>query len=251
MKLEGKIAIITDGSSGIGEAVAKRFSAEGASVVIGSLHKEKGDEMYSVLGGACISMEMDVREEEDVRKLIDHAIEKFGKIDIVVNSAGIYATHLQEETAIPDIPYEDFRKVLDTNFTGIFLMTKHALPHLLKTNGNIVNIASALGLVPERGSAIYCASKSAVVMFITKATALDYAEKGVRINAVCPGPIDTPMLRAAFHTEEALREYEELNPMKRSGTASEVANVVFFLASPEASYVTGATYTIDGGEALK
>ena len=138
---------------------------------------------------------------------------------------------------------------METNFKSIFLLTKFAIPHLLKSQGNIINIASSLGLIPEAESPIYCSSKAAIIMF-TKATALNYSKSGVRINCICPGPIDTPLLRRAFPDEKELAEYLKRNPMGRAGTSDEVANVALFLASQESSYVTGGIYTVDGGESL-
>ena len=187
-----------------------------------------------------------MRDENSVKDLIQNTADRFGRIDVVVNSAGIYS---QNQHDIPNLSIEEFDDSMNTNFRGIFLTTKYALPYLLKSRGNIINISSALGLVPEKESSIYCASKAAVNMF-TKAVALNYADKGVRINAVCPGPIDTPMLNANIPQDE-MADYLNANPMKRAGTTDEVANLALFLASDKASYITGSTYTVDGGESLK
>lgn len=228
MEFKNKVVIVTGGSSGIGKSVAECFLNEGATVV------PFGKEKY------------DVKKEEDVRKIINDVVAKHGRIDVVINSAGIYS---QNQYDIPNLSVEEFDDQMGTNFKGVFLVTKYALPHLLKSKGNIVNVSSALGLVPEKESSVYCSSKAAVNMF-TKATALYYADKGVRINTVCPGPIDTPMLNTNIPPSE-MADYLNANPMRRAGTADEVANLILFLASDKASYITGGLYTVDGGESLK
>jgi len=235
-RFKDKIVIVTGGSSGIGKRIAERFTDEGAKVITVSKDGDSND----------MHVNVDVRRDKDVKKLIEEVASKHGQVDIVVNSAGIYS---QEQYDIPNLSVEDFDDQMNINFKGIFLTTKYALPYLLKSKGNIVNISSALGLVPEKESSVYCASKAAVNMF-TKTTALNYADKGVRINAVCPGPIDTPMLNNNISDDE-MSDYLNENPMKRVGTTDEVASLVLFLASSEASYMTGGLHTVDGGESLK
>lgn len=246
MQLKNKVALVTGGTSGIGLAVAKLFVAEGARVVVAS-HQPTGAEIAATVSVDCLFVQTDVRIEADVKNAIMQTIAAFGQLDILVNSAGVY---INFQTDIASIPVADFEKIMDINFKGIFLTTKHALPELLKTKGNIVNIASSLGLVPEPTSAIYCASKAAVIMF-SKATALQVADTGVRINSICPGPIDTPMLHDGFPEPADYDAYLQLNPMKRAGTAEEVAKLARYLASEDAAFVTGGVYSIDGGEALR
>lgn len=247
MNLKDKVSIITGASSGIGQSIAIRFAKEGAKVVIADIDEKGAEDTFSQISNKGIFIKTDVRKEQDARNLVDKTIIKFGKIDIVVNSAGIYSP-LQANIAT--LPIKDFSNVMDTNFTSVFLLTKFTIPHLLKTKGVIINIASSLGLVPEPESTIYCSSKAAVIMF-TKATALSYSKHGVRINCICPGPIDTPMLRKAFPKSE-LKEYLTKQTLfGRAGTPDEVANLVLFLASSESSYITGGIYTVDGGESLK
>jgi len=238
MMFNDKVVLVTGGSSGIGKKIAEKFSGEGARVIAAGLREE------SDAGVKYIST--DVRDEDKVRNLIGQVVEEYGRIDVLVNSAGVYS---QNQWDIPNLSLEEFDDTMNTNFKGIFLMTKHALPHILKSKGNIVNISSALGLVPEKESSIYCSSKAAVNMF-TKTLALNYADKGIRINAVCPGPIDTPMLSENIPSDE-MGGYLNNNPMRRAGTTDEVANLALFLASEKASYITGGLYTIDGGESLK
>lgn len=247
MKLKDKVAIITGGTSGIGLAVAKLFSEQGAKVVIASDKSEGGNDTAQSISTDCLFVQADVREEDQVKKLVSATIDKFGKLDIVVNSAGV---HSFSQGDIAQMPTADFDWIMDTNFKGVFLTTKFAIPELLKTKGNIINISSSLGIVPEKESAIYCASKSAVIMF-SKTVALQFPEKGLRVNSICPGPIDTPMLHRAFPEKKEYDEYLEMNPMKRAGTSREVAGVALFLASDDAGYITGGVYTVDGGESLR
>ena len=148
------------------------------------------------------------------------------------------------------MPITDFDWIMNVNFKGVFLTTKFSIPELLKTKGNIINISSALGIVPEKESAIYCASKSAVIMF-SKAIALQFPEKGLRVNSICPGPIDTPMLHRAFPEKKEYDEFLKKNPMQRAGTPEGVAKLALFLASEDTGYITGGVYTIDGGQSLR
>jgi len=231
MKLSNKTAIVTGGSSGIGKAIAKRFIKEGAKVIVFDLKKPEYDaEFHNV----------DVRKEADIKK----AFSKIKKVDIVVNDAGVF-----EEVFVKDTTEKQFDDILDTNLKGVFFMCKYAVPLLQKSRGNIINIASALGVVPQPGSAAYCASKAGVIM-ITKCLAQEHAHEGVRVNAILPGPIDTPLLRKAFRSEAELQQFLKLMPMKRLGSPEDVANVALFLASDDAGFVTGSTYGVDGGEAI-
>ncbi|MBI4020430.1 MAG: SDR family oxidoreductase [Candidatus Aenigmarchaeota archaeon] len=229
MRLANKTALITGGSKGIGRAIAQRFLAEGANVIIFDIEKPQYKiEFYQV----------DISKEEQ----IENAFRQIKKLDILVNNAGVYFQAPIEKTA-----KEQLDKIVDVNLKGTYLMCKHAIPLIVKSKGNIVNISSGLGIVPEPESPAYCSTKAAIIM-LTKCMAQEYASKGVRVNAVLPGPIDTPLLRGAFHPQKELDEYAKLNPMKRIGKPEEVANVAVFLASDEASYVTGGLYSVDGGE---
>jgi len=246
MKLENKVAIITGSSSGIGQAIAVRFAKEGAQVVVADIDEGGAKNTLSQIAASGFFVRTDVRNEQEIKNLVDKTLEKFGKLDLIVNSVGIYSPL---EADIASLSAKDFSNVMETNFASIFLLTKFAIPNLLKSRGGIINIASSLGLIPEAESPIYCSSKAAIIMF-TKTTALNYAKNGIRINCICPGPIDTPLLHRAFAEEKELAEYLKRNPMGRAGTSDEVANVALFLASQESSYVTGSVYTVDGGESL-
>ena len=246
MKLKNKVVIITGGTSGIGFAIAKLFSGEGAKIVIASDKLENGNDIAKSISSDCLFVQTDVREESQIKNLLSETITKFGKLDILINSAGVYSF---SQSDIAQMSTADFDWIMNINFKGVFLTTKFSIPELLKTKGNIINISSALGIVPEKESAIYCASKSAVIMF-SKAIALQFPEKGLRVNSICPGPIDTPMLHRAFPEKKEYDKYLETNPMKRAGTPEEVAKLALFLASEDAGYITGGVYTIDGGESL-
>jgi len=229
MKLDKKVALITGGSNGIGKAIAQRFLDEGAKVIIFDIVKPDYDvDFYQV----------DITKEEEIKK----AFQEIKHLDIVVNNAGIYFQASIEETS-----KEQLDKIIDVNFKGAYLISKYALPLIKESKGNIINISSAIGIAPEPGSPAYCATKAAIIM-LTKCMAQEYAMDGVRVNVILPGPIDTPLLRRVLSSDEAIHKYAELNPMKRIGKPKDVANLAAFLASNEASYVTGGLYSVDGGE---
>jgi len=229
MKLNKKVALVTGGSNGIGKAIAQRFLDEGAKVIIFDIVKPDYDvDFYQV----------DITKEEEIKK----AFQEIKHLDIVVNNAGIYFQASIEETS-----KEQLDKIIDVNFKGAYLISKYALPLIKESKGNIINISSAIGIAPEPGSPAYCATKAAIIM-LTKCMAQEYAMDGVRVNVILPGPIDTPLLRRVLSSDEAIHKYAELNPMKRIGKPKDVANLAAFLASNEASYVTGGLYSVDGGE---
>ncbi len=221
--------MITGGSKGIGRAIAERFMREGARVIIFDIEKPNYEaEFYQV----------DISKEEQIEK----AFKQIEYLNILVNNAGIYLQSPVEKTT-----KEQLNKVVDVNFKGVYLMCKHALPLIRKSKGNIINISSGLGIVPEPESPAYCSTKAAIIM-LTKCMAQEYAAKGIRVNAILPGPIDTPLLRNVFSSQKEIDEYAKMNPMKRIGKPEDVANVAAFLASNEANYVTGGLYSVDGGE---
>ena len=229
MKLDKKIALITGGSNGIGKAIAQRFLDEGAKVIIFDIVKPDYEaDFYQV----------DITKEEEIQK----AFQKIKHLDIVVNNAGIYFQASIEETS-----QEQLDKIIDVNFKGAYLISKYALPLIKESKGNIINISSVVGIVSDPTSPAYCSTKAALIM-LTKCMAREYGLKGVRVNAILPGPIDTPLLRRVLSSEELIKKYAALNPMRRVGKPEEVANVAAFLASDEASYVTGGIYLVDGGQ---
>lgn len=228
MNLKGKVAVVTGGSNGIGEAIANKLYKSGAKVIIFDVKAPKQDfEYYKV----------DITKDSEIKE----AVEKIEKIDILVNNAGVYFEKYLEETTDEEIDY-----MVDINIKGTFKVTRNVINKLKKQRGCIINIASCLGLVPELTSPLYCTTKAGIVMF-TKCLAQEYADLGVRVNCVLPGPILTELLEKSFINEEQKKKCGNRIPIKRIGTPNEVANVVCFLASEEASFVTGGIYTVDGG----
>lgn len=228
MDLKGKVAIVTGGSNGIGKAIVNKLDKLGAKVIIFDIKKPNEKfEYYKV----------DITKDEEIKK----AIENIEKVDILVNNAGVYFEKYIEETTDNDID-----KMVDINIKGTFKVTRNVIDKLKEKKGCIINIASCLGLVPELTSPLYCTTKAGIIMF-TKCLAQEYADLGVRVNCVLPGPILTELLEKSFNNEEAKKKCSNRIPMRRIGNPDEVANVVGFLASEEASYVTGGIYTVDGG----
>lgn len=245
MRLKNKVAIVTGGTSGIGLAVAKRFSEEGAKVVIVGRNKKKGEKVASKLKNV-IFYQADVSVEKDIEDLMKFTYKKYGKIDVLHNNAGI-----EFSGTVLDTKEEDWERVQNINLKGVFFGCKHVIPYMLKKGkGSIVNTASVAGKVGFPNLAAYCASKGGVVL-LTKEVALDFAEKGIRCNAVCPGAIHTPMLEGFFkkapNPKKAKHDMANSHPMKRLGKPEEIANAVLYLASDESSFVTGHALVADGG----
>lgn len=248
MKLKGKVALITGGTEGMGFATAELFLDEGAKVVITGRSNEKGAKALKTLRkhGEVAFVRGDVSKAADAKRMVDAAVRKHGRIDILFNNAGVYLEKLAEDTS-----EAEWDRVLDINLKGTFLVSKYVIPHMKKRrSGVIVNNSSDAGLVGNRTCPAYCASKGAITI-MTKAMALDYAPFGIRVNSVNPGCIDTPML--AYEAESSgnfdryMKKTNEDHPIGRIGRPDEVAHAVLFLASDEASFVTGAALSIDGG----
>jgi NAD(P)-dependent dehydrogenase (short-subunit alcohol dehydrogenase family) len=248
-RLAGKVAVVTGGTSGLGRAGAIRFAREGANVAVASRREEEGrrvvDEISSA-GGEALFFRTDVRVSQDVEALVAQAEDRFGKIDVLYASAGVMLTGTAPETT--DEVYE---QVLDVNVGGSFRLARYGIPALVRAGGgSIVLTASELGLVGAREAVAYCASKGAVVN-MTRALAVDCGELGIRVNCLCPGPIDTPMLRDWFEAGEDPAELErrQTEPvlLKRVGEPEEIAETALFLASDASSFMTGAVIVADGG----
>ena len=246
MRLEGKVAIITGGARGQGEAEARLFAREGAKVVIGDVLDEEGIKVAAQIsesGGEAIFVHLDVTSEEDWRRAIETAVSRFGKLNVLVNNAAIWRLGMVEH-----ITSEEWDAVLDVNAKGAFLGTRGAIPEMRKAGGgSIINISSTSGMVGSRMSAAYGASKGALRLF-TKATAVQYGKEGIRANAIHPGPVDTPM--AEYITEVTSRSLEESmssTALGRRAKPEEIAYGALYLASDESSFVTGSDLVIDGG----
>lgn len=238
MLMRGKVSLITGGTSGIGLATAKLFLREGSSVAIVGRDKEKGKEALRKLGGGASLHFGDVSREEDARRVVREVVDEWGRIDVLVNAAGLF-----RGGSILDFSVEDWDLVVNVNLKGTFLMTKFSLPHMGEA---IVNVSSIAGVSPYPGGSAYCSAKAAVIA-LTKALALELADRGIRVNAVVPGLVDTPMLRGIAGSEERFRSYSSLVPIGRVASPEEVAEAILFLASPLSSYVTGSTLVVDGG----
>lgn len=243
--LENKVAIITGSGSGIGKAAALLFAKEGAKVVVSDIHEEHGKEVVAEIqknGGEAFFIKADSSKPEDNEALVKGALEKYGKLDIAVNNAGIGGPL----AATGEYPIEGWQKVIGINLSGVFYGMHFQLPAMEKNGGgSIVNIASILGMAGTRNSPAYVAAKHGVVG-LTKATALEYASKNIRVNSIGPGYIKTPLLTDALD-EETMNMLVGLHPIGRLGESEEVAELILWLGSQKSSFVTGSYYPVDGG----
>ena len=241
-KLQGKSCIVTGASSGIGRAIARGFAAEGASLVLADCSEGPLRAVAAELGAVAVST--DVSQPAEVQRLVERALQAFGRLDVLVNNAGIEG----EQAPTADCSLENFDRVLAVNLKGTFLGMKFAIPAMLKAGGgSIVNVASVAALVGFANIPAYCASKGGVLQ-LTRTAALEYATRNVRVNAVCPGVIATPMVERFIGSDPARRAaFEALEPVRRFGTPEEIAQLVLFLASADASFCTGAPFIADGG----
>jgi len=239
-KLQNKVALITGGASGIGAATARLFVQGGAKVVLADLNEEKGKAFETELksqGAEAVFVKANITSEEEVASLFKQAIEAFGKVDIVFNNAGIGRVQPTHE-----LDYSEWRNTVNVDLDGVFLVARESIREMLKAGGGtIVNTASMYGWVGSPGSAAYNAAKGGVIN-LTRSLALEYADQNIRVNALCPGFIDTPII-----PEENKKELASMTPMKRLGQADEMATAVLFLASDDSSYMTGGSLIVDGG----
>ena len=245
MRLDDKVALISGGGRGMGATEARLFASEGARVVLGDVLEEEGHQVEAEIaeaGGHAVFVKLDVTREEDWQNAVDTAVTRYGKLDILVNNAGIWTGGTVETQSI-----EGWDRTMDINAKGLFLGTRAAIPAMRESGGgSIVNISSVAGIIGSVGATAYNASKGAV-RILTKSTAVQYAREGIRCNSVHPGPIETDMILAVYPDEETRTDRLTSIPMGRMGRMEEVAKGVLFLASDEASYMTGSELVIDGG----
>ena len=245
MRLENKVALISGGARGMGAVEAKLFAEEGAKVIIGDILEEEGRKVEAKIneaGGECVFVSLDVSSEEAWQNAVNEVVSRYGKLDILVNNAGIYRAHNVEETTS-----DEWAQVMDINAKGVFLGTKHAIPAMRDAGGgSIVNISSVAGLVGSRATSAYNASKGAVRL-LTKSTAIQYASDGIRANSVHPGTIETPMIEGFLADPSMRQDRMDRTPIGRLGKPEDVAYGALFLASDEASFMTGSELVIDGG----
>jgi NAD(P)-dependent dehydrogenase (short-subunit alcohol dehydrogenase family) len=249
MRLKDKVALITGGTSGIGSATAVRFAREGAAVAITGRNIERGDQVVrdiATKGGEALFIQANVRFADQCRKVVDQTLERFGKIDVLFNNAGVF-----HPRTVPECTEEEWDDTIDSSLKGAFLMSKFALPSMIERgSGSIIHTSSGWGILGGNDAAAYCAAKGGLIV-MAKAMAIDHGPQGIRVNCVCPGDVLTPML----HDDAAKRgmSWEEYAagtvecPLGRIGTVDEIADAVLFLASDESSFVTGEALVVDGG----
>ena len=247
MKLTDKVALVTGGSRGIGFAIAKILSDNGASVVITSKNSEKIKQAETKISNS-FGITCDIKKKNEVQNVLEQTIKKFGKLDILVNNAGIFP----KIKLLHEIEEEEWNEVLDVNLTGQFRFTKEAIPHLQKTSGCIINISSDAGLKAYQGfnADAYSASKAALIV-LTKCWALEYAKNKIRVNCICPGVVDTDMTKPFLKNQKDIEFMNNEHPLGRIGQPEEIGKSVLYFASDDALWITGAILTVDGGESIK
>jgi len=247
MKLDGKVALVTGGSRGIGFAIAKVFSENGASVVITAKNSDRIKEAEAKISNS-FGITCDIKKMSQVQNVVNQTIKKFGKLDILVNNAGIFPKIKQ----LHKIDEEEWNDILDVNLTGQFRFTKEAIPYLQKTSGCIINISSDAGLKAYQGfnADAYSATKAALIV-LTKCWALEYAKDKIRVNCICPGVVDTDMTKPFLKNQKDVEFMNNEHPLGRIGQPEEIGKAALYFTSNDASWVTGAVLTIDGGESIK
>jgi len=249
MKLEGKVALITGGNLGIGSATATLFAKEGAAVALTGRNQERGEEVargINEAGGKAMFIRADVRIADDCRRTVEKTLERFGRIDVLFNNAGVF-----HPKTVPECTEEEWDETIDSSLKGAFLMSKYALPSMIKRgSGSIIHTSSGWGFDGGDRAAAYCAAKGGLVV-MAKAMAIDHGRDGIRVNCVCPGDTMTPMLiddaeKRGMSREDYVAAASD-RPLGRIGTAEEIARAVLFLASDDSSFVTGESLVVDGG----
>ncbi len=249
MKLDGRVALITGGTSGIGRATAALFAKEGAAVALTGRSRERGEEVAQDIlraGGRALFIRADVRVADDCRRVVEDTLERFGRIDVLFNNAGVF-----HPKTVPECTEEEWDETIDSSLKGAFLMSKYVLPSMIERgSGSIIHNSSGWGIQGGNRAAAYCAAKGGLVV-MAKAMAIDHGPDRIRVNCVCPGDVETPML-----TDDAQKRgmaWDDYHagasdrPMGRIGTPEEIARAVLFLASDDASFITGESLVVDGG----
>ena len=249
MKLDGKVALITGGTSGIGRATAVLLAKEGAAVALTGRNQERGEEVAQGInqaGGKALFIRADVCVADDCRKAVELTLERFGRIDVLFNNAGVF-----HPKTVPECTEEEWDETIDSSLKGAFLMSKYALPSMIERgSGSIIHNSSGWGIQGGNRAAAYCAAKGGLVV-MAKAMAIDHGPDGIRVNCVCPGDVETPML--TDDAEKRGMSWEDYHggasdrPLRRIGTPEEIARAVLFLASDDASFITGESLVVDGG----
>jgi NAD(P)-dependent dehydrogenase (short-subunit alcohol dehydrogenase family) len=252
MRLQGKVALITGAASGIGRATALLFAQEGARVMCADLNGEGAQATAQAIaqgGGEAAWTQADVARDADAQRMVQETVQRFGRLDVLFNNAGV-----EMVGPVTTVPEERWDWLMSINLKGVYLGCKYAIPEMLKVGGGaIINTASGAGLMGIAGLSTYCASKGGVVL-LTRSLAVEWAAQGIRVNCVCPGVIRTPMVERGLNLlggsqdpEEAWRRLGQVHPMGRVGQPEEVARAVLFLASDDASFITGVALPVDGG----
>ncbi len=248
MRLQDKVALITGSAGGMGKAAAELFAREGASIIVTDVLADEGEETAQAIrdtGGKAIFVKADVSQEDEVKRMVARGIDAFGRIDILYNNAGIMPA---DDSGVIDLSETVWNRIMDVNLKSAFFCTKHVVPHMIEQKkGSIVNVASFVALmgctVPQDA---YTASKGGMIA-LTKSFAIQYGPHGIRCNAICPGPIETPLLRVLWTSEEARNLRLNRIPLGRFGEINDIIYMALYLASDEASWTTGAWLVVDGG----
>tara|TARA_B100000686_G_scaffold346131_1_gene432059 strand:+ start:1653 stop:2402 length:750 start_codon:yes stop_codon:yes gene_type:complete len=242
MKLKNKTAIITGGATGIGLACARLFVKEGARVCLFGRRQNLLNQVTDKLGNSALAVSGDVTNQENIRNLVRETLKSFGQIDILINNAGVFISSAFHETK-----NSQWDSVMESNLRGVFLLTREVLPHMVeKGGGSLVNVSSILGIVAASGVAAYNVSKAALNQF-TRSIAVEYGERGIRCNSVCPGLIATDMTADLMANQDLMDDWKKNYPLGRFGKPEDAANACLYLASDEASFVTGVILPVDGG----
>ena len=245
-RLEGKVCVITGAGGGMGREAAIVFSGEGAKVCVADVDLAIAEETVSLCSGDAFAVRVNVADEEDVRTMYEATNERYGGIDVLYNNAGISPG---DDASVLDTTIEAWQRVQDVNTKGVFLCCKHGIPYLLERGGgSVINVASFVAILGAATSQIsYTASKGAVLS-MSRELAVQFARQGVRVNALCPGPVETPLLLAIFGDDPAAFARRQIHwPTGRLGKPREIVNAALFLASDESSFVNGAAFVVDGG----